>query len=585
MGLNYQVVELGCGEGSLLGFLAQPASYLDDFTPTVSLAPDTLSTAPESTIETSCEVLMDRLSLEKTGVETAIAGSTRAQESEGDPTSSQSVTSNNNVEELQLADILRRLPALELYEQQLHIRKVYGLDLLERRLKQAAMLTAPPATEVTNWMFAPSARWEPLVIELWHGSLIQYIKSFEDGECIVMSEVIEHLPPDVFDKFAPIVFGAYKARVIIITTPNHDFNRYFDASASQSIQHRFPDPTGRTSRVFRDDDHKFEWTEDEFKQWCDEISQTYGFDVEITGCGSHANYFGRYSMDIPSRSSPPYSSTDVKPEPASCLTEPTSPPTNPGEFYATQCAIFRKRSSREPERSTVAPKSPTATSQTSSAENEPVLFQTHIHPVDPHADQPATTSEILDQVRKIFKDSSRGSVDFRELWYGHPHIPQVCGGRAKVLISSLLEDKDEWGLELDDRQRGIDALKVRWKPYVSPSITDSEVSSEDGSDDEESAPPSHTELSRTVKETSGSHVASDEKINLTTPMDGEMVLMEWEADVETRDVGNVTTPTPWVLDPSTPVESEVIGQSGWGDDEQLDPVTALDRAAQLAWES
>ncbi|EGG13160.1 uncharacterized protein MELLADRAFT_32370, partial [Melampsora larici-populina 98AG31] len=130
------------------------------------------------------------------------------------------------------------------------------------------------------------SRWEPLTVELWHGSLIHYNKNFKGVDCIVMSEVIEHLSPEVFDKFIPIVFAMYNPRVIVITTPNHDFNRYFDTSSPQSASYRFPDPTGRTSRIFRDDDHKFEWTEDEFKGWCDKTSQEYEYDVEITGCGS-----------------------------------------------------------------------------------------------------------------------------------------------------------------------------------------------------------------------------------------------------------------------------------------------------------
>jgi hypothetical protein len=72
-------------------------------------------------------------------------------------------------------------------------------------------------------------------------------------------------------KFGPLILGAYQPRLLVVTTPNHEFNSYFAPPPAKkgrvSTEDRYPDPTGRTNRVFRDDDHKFEWTMAEFQDW------------------------------------------------------------------------------------------------------------------------------------------------------------------------------------------------------------------------------------------------------------------------------------------------------------------------------
>jgi hypothetical protein len=35
----------------------------------------------------------------------------------------------------------------------------------------------------------------------------------------------------------------------------------------------------------RDCDHRFEWTQAEFRQWADGLGDTYGYEVEYTGVG------------------------------------------------------------------------------------------------------------------------------------------------------------------------------------------------------------------------------------------------------------------------------------------------------------
>lgn len=85
--------------------------------------------------------------------------------------------------------------------------------------------------------------------------------------CLAMCS-IEHLHANLLDLVPFAVFGQLQAKVVIITTPNADFNVLF------------PDLQG-----FRHWDHKFEWTREQFRSWCDDIAKKFNYNVEYCGVG------------------------------------------------------------------------------------------------------------------------------------------------------------------------------------------------------------------------------------------------------------------------------------------------------------
>jgi len=69
---------------------------------------------------------------------------------------------------------------------------------------------------------------------------------------------IEHLEAPVLSLLPDSLFGTLNPKVIIVTTPNADFNVLF------------PNLTG-----YRHWDHKFEWTRIEFKSWYKSLTYHY----------------------------------------------------------------------------------------------------------------------------------------------------------------------------------------------------------------------------------------------------------------------------------------------------------------------
>jgi hypothetical protein len=86
---------------------------------------------------------------------------------------------------------------------------------------------------------------------------IELYNNIDEYQCdglvnIVISEVIEHIELNMLDSFIKKVLKL-NYETIIITTPNKDFNVYYELE------------------VMRHDDHKFEFTEKEFKDYFDKF--------------------------------------------------------------------------------------------------------------------------------------------------------------------------------------------------------------------------------------------------------------------------------------------------------------------------
>ncbi|EPQ30503.1 uncharacterized protein PFL1_02029 [Pseudozyma flocculosa PF-1] len=206
----------------------------------------------------------------------------------------------------------------------INLSRLAGLDVDAEALRNARSALSVHGQAIAE----TRPRWRSLEVKLFEGPFESYNESLSGYEAFVATEVIEHLDEPALEQFGPVVLGRYRPRILLVTTPNYCFNAHFGGDLS--TRPGFPDPSGRTNRVFRHDDHKFEWTPDEFRQWCEATAEAHGYDVEVGGVGQgiHRRSPGESSSNGGARTRRPRTGDD---EDATLR-------------YASQTAIFRRRS-------------------------------------------------------------------------------------------------------------------------------------------------------------------------------------------------------------------------------------------------
>ncbi|XP_046570549.1 small RNA 2'-O-methyltransferase-like isoform X1 [Haliotis rubra] len=112
-------------------------------------------------------------------------------------------------------------------------------------------------------------REKPLCVRLFHGDATELDSRLQGCQAVTMVEFIEHLVPSDLQKVIERVFGDLGPRLVVMTTPNAEFNVLF------------PNFTG-----FRHWDHKFEWSRTEFQSWCGDICDKYQYNVTYDGVGN-----------------------------------------------------------------------------------------------------------------------------------------------------------------------------------------------------------------------------------------------------------------------------------------------------------
>uniref|UniRef100_A0A2K6GPD4 Small RNA 2'-O-methyltransferase n=1 Tax=Propithecus coquereli TaxID=379532 RepID=A0A2K6GPD4_PROCO len=106
-----------------------------------------------------------------------------------------------------------------------------------------------------------------LTVILYHGSVVERDSRLLGFDLITCIELIEHLDPDDLARFPEVVFGYLSPSMVVISTPNSEFNPLFEVV------------------TVRDLDHKFEWSRKEFQSWALHVAKTYNYSVEFTGVG------------------------------------------------------------------------------------------------------------------------------------------------------------------------------------------------------------------------------------------------------------------------------------------------------------
>ncbi|XP_068910965.1 uncharacterized protein [Tenebrio molitor] len=112
-------------------------------------------------------------------------------------------------------------------------------------------------------------RPNPLTVKVFAGSVANPDPVLVDTDAIVALELIEHLYPDVLEAFPYNIFSYVQPKLVIVTTPNVEFNVLFEKL-----------------KTFRHADHKFEWTREQFQSWATNITSRFPrYVVKFDGIG------------------------------------------------------------------------------------------------------------------------------------------------------------------------------------------------------------------------------------------------------------------------------------------------------------
>jgi 3' terminal RNA ribose 2'-O-methyltransferase Hen1 len=89
-------------------------------------------------------------------------------------------------------------------------------------------------------------------------------------DAAVLMEVIEHIDPERLPAMDRAVFGSAAPSAVIVTTPNAEYNVYYETLPAGSMRHT---------------DHRFEWTRAEFRVWAERVAARYGYRVRFLPVG------------------------------------------------------------------------------------------------------------------------------------------------------------------------------------------------------------------------------------------------------------------------------------------------------------
>jgi len=107
-------------------------------------------------------------------------------------------------------------------------------------------------------------------VDLMQGSLIYRDDRLKGYDAATVIEVIEHMDLDRLAAFERVLFEFARPPVVIITTPNSEFNVRFPALEPGKLRHK---------------DHRFEWSRQEFETWAKKVCDRFHYTVTFQGIG------------------------------------------------------------------------------------------------------------------------------------------------------------------------------------------------------------------------------------------------------------------------------------------------------------
>lgn len=140
-------------------------------------------------------------------------------------------------------------------------QEIAGMDVSYRSLEKAKY----------KLRFDQMAPMQKARIKLFQGSLVYHDKRLDACDAVTVIEVIEHLDPHRLATFERVLFEFSKPKLVVVTTPNSEYNVKFENLAAGEFRHK---------------DHRFEWTRAEFRKWAEDVGKRNQYTVAYMPIGA-----------------------------------------------------------------------------------------------------------------------------------------------------------------------------------------------------------------------------------------------------------------------------------------------------------
>ncbi len=154
-----------------------------------------------------------------------------------------------------------------------------GEGNLIKRLLADKQFTEIVGVDVSHWALQKATRRLRLDrlppakqarVQLIQGALTYRDERLYGYDAAALVEVIEHLHPYRLAALERAVFEFARPGMVIVTTPNAEYNVRFETLPAGKFRHR---------------DHRFEWTRAEFQTWAERVAEQFGYTVRLESIG------------------------------------------------------------------------------------------------------------------------------------------------------------------------------------------------------------------------------------------------------------------------------------------------------------
>ncbi|KAK7267183.1 hypothetical protein RIF29_19848 [Crotalaria pallida] len=174
------------------------------------------------------------------------------------------------------------------------LEKIAGVDISQKGLIRAAKVLNSKLVRNSD---PALQRADVKSLILYEGSITKFgsgLHGFDIGTCL---EVIEHMEEDQACLFGDVALSYFCPKILIVSTPNFEYNVVLQKS--NMIQEDESDEKRLLqSCKFRNHDHKFEWTREQFTQWASDLAARHNYIVDFSGVGGAADVEPGFASQI-----------------------------------------------------------------------------------------------------------------------------------------------------------------------------------------------------------------------------------------------------------------------------------------------